>query len=83
MYRRSRDGIVLHDEYNFIWECNSLQFIRKEFISLYYYEQPSLHNYKFLMTSEASKVLCNLGKYIYLAFKERQAFNILLCLKYK
>ena len=62
---------LLEDESHFILQCNKYTDLRKKYIKKYYWSRPSAYKLVQLFSVENTHELCNLGKYIYYAFKIR------------
>lgn len=62
---------VLEDEFHFILQCNIYIELRRKFIKKYYWCRPSAFKLVQLLSIENTKELCNLGKYLFNAFKIR------------
>jgi hypothetical protein len=62
---------LIENEYHFLLICPKYYNLRKQFFSPYYCHWPTLQKFETLLSSKNPKVLNNLAKYIYFAFKER------------
>lgn len=63
---------VLEDEYHFILECEKYNEARRKYIKPYYWTKPSVFKFVQLMSVRNIKELNNLGKYLYVAEKNRK-----------
>ena len=62
----------IEDEYHFILQCPLYTNLRHQYLKSYYYRRPSAHKHVQLLCTENTKELCNLAKYIKIAFSMRQ-----------
>ena len=64
---------VVEDEYHFVLICVSYKDLRENYIKKYYWNRPSMLKFIQLLTCKNKKILCNLGKYLFRAFKFRSS----------
>uniref|UniRef100_K1QT84 Reverse transcriptase zinc-binding domain-containing protein n=1 Tax=Magallana gigas TaxID=29159 RepID=K1QT84_MAGGI len=62
---------VIEDEFHFLLICPSLCSLRDKYIKKYYSRKPSVYKVIQLLSTSNTKELCNLGKYLYYANKQR------------
>lgn len=62
---------VLEDEYHFVIECGLYENLRKQYISRYYWQRPSMFKFITLISSTNEGCLRKLCVFIYQAFKVR------------
>ena len=63
----------IEDEFHFILTCPLYENIRKVYIKMYFYRNPSMYKFIQLLKNENMTHLKNLAKYIIEAFKLREA----------
>ena len=59
----------VEDEFHFVLVCPHFEVIRKRFIKKYYWQKPNVFKFVQLLSVHNIHDLCNLGKYVYFAFK--------------
>ena len=62
---------VIEDEFHFLLVCPKFHNLRTQFLKPYYYGWPTLHKFQTLLSSQNTKQLLNLSKFIYTAFNAR------------
>ena len=62
---------VIEDEFHFLLVCPKYYNFRTQFLKPYYYRWPTLHKFQTLLSSQNTKQLFNLSKFIYTAFNVR------------
>ena len=65
------DSNSIEDEYHFILECVKYKDIRIKYIKSYYWRRPSVYKLIQLLSVHNIKELNNIGKYLYIAEKNR------------
>ena len=65
---------VIEDEYHFILKCPKYAKLRTKCIKPFYYRRPSSFKLALLLSSQNVTELCNLGKYLFNALKQRDIF---------
>lgn len=58
----------IEDEFHFVLKCQQYREIRVKYIKKYYWKKPSVYKFIQLLSVQNFKELCNLGKYLHLAF---------------
>ena len=64
---------VIEDEYHFLLVCPKYYDIRRQFLKPYFCRWPTLKKFELVMMSNSPKILKQLAKYIYHAFKARNS----------
>ena len=62
----------IEDEFHFMLKCPAYHDLRVQFLKPYYYRRPSVFKLIQLLSSQNTKELCNLGKFIKKAFDIRK-----------
>ena len=62
----------VEDEYHFMLKCPAYNNLRKRYLKPYYFQRPSVYKLTQLLSTGNVKELCNVGKFIKFAFKERK-----------
>jgi hypothetical protein len=65
---------LIEDEFHFILKCPVYNNLRKRYIKPYYWKKPSVFKLLQLYSAQNIKDMCNLGKFIHLAIKIRDAY---------
>ena len=60
---------VIEDEFHFLLVCPKYHNLRTQFFKPYYYRWTTLNKFKSLLSSQNTKQLLNLSKYLHTAFK--------------
>ena len=63
---------LIENEYHFLLECTAYKEIRRKLIPFFYWNPPSIHKFKQLMTRTDIKWLNNFGNYVQEAMEKRQ-----------
>ena len=66
--RKCNECNLLENEYHLVLECKKYDNLRKQYISKYFYQQPSMYKFIKLMNCTKKKVLNNLAKFVFKAF---------------
>ena len=61
----------VEDEYHLL-KCPAYNNLRKRYLKPYYFQRPSVYKLTQLLSTGNVKELCNVGKFIKFAFKERK-----------
>ena len=69
------DSRLIDDEYHFICECPTLDYIRAKYIKDYYPTRPNAHKLCQLLSTQNKVDIINLGKFIKEAFQTRKRLD--------
>jgi hypothetical protein len=69
--RKCQTCNVLEDEFHFVLVCPVYSQLRKQYVSKYYYERPSMFKFIELMSSVNVKTITKLANFVFKAFKMR------------
>jgi hypothetical protein len=71
--RKCRHCNITENEYHFLLVCPKFRHLRQKYFKPYFCHWPNMHKFESLMSTNSPKIIENISKYIYFAFKLRTA----------
>lgn len=73
--RKCNMGFI-ENEYHFLLVCTNYRDLRQKYFKPYYCRWPSVHKFIDLMSNNSVRIINNLAKFVYFAFKKRNQENM-------